>query len=204
MRWSAPRAPRGADMSSRPSVSPRSMQCLVVHPAPSRSWSWSASLLNRWEQSATYPENQRLASHESASERFFPRTGLQPSAGSRTRYKKLVSAFWQGSWSSLPSLQALRTVVGLTSSWRAILRQLAPWARNSRASSRRKIARGRPTGLPDFVPRTRAYSIRATTRSRITLRSNSAVAPMMVNIALPMGVEVSEASWSGVANRVVR
>ena len=49
------------------------------------------------------------------------------------------------------------------------------------------LARASPTAA--------GYSRPAITRSRITLCSNSAMAAMIVNIALPMGVDVSRASW---------
>jgi hypothetical protein len=57
------------------------------------------------------------------------------------------------------------------------------------------MTRGLPTGLPDLVPLRWAWSSPATTRSRMIARSSSAMAAMMVNIALPMGVLVSRASW---------
>ena len=46
-------------------------------------------------------------------------------------------------------------------------------------------------GLPMRSPRTRAAFIPAVTRSLISEDSSSAMAPMMVNIARPMGLSVS-------------
>ena len=65
-------------------------------------------------------------------------------------------------------------------SLRAILPQLQPARRSSSACARSKTARGRPTGRPDLlVPYWRACWKPATTRSRITLRSNSAMVAMI-------------------------
>ena len=61
-------------------------------------------------------------------------------------------------------------------------------------SPRSKMRFGRPIPFPLFVPCCRAYTIPATTRSRITFLSNSAMAPIIVNMALPIGVDVSKAS----------
>ncbi len=51
------------------------------------------------------------------------------------------------------------------------------------------------SGGRDRVPQRRAYSIPAVTRSRMTLRSSSAMAAITVNIALPVGDDVLSASW---------
>ncbi len=50
-------------------------------------------------------------------------------------------------------------------------------------------------GRPDFVPCFRSCSRPAITRYRITDLSSSAMAAMMVNMAFPIGVLVSSASW---------
>ena len=60
---------------------------------------------------------------------------------------------------------------------------------------RRRSVLARPIALPLFVPSRRAYSIPATTRSRMMFRSSSATASIIVNIALPIGVDVSRPSW---------
>ena len=93
------------------------------------------------------------------------------------------------------SLYTRRIVVGLTPSLRAVSRQDSPLSRSCGMRSARNTAFGRPMGFPDRVPFRRACSTPADTRSRIILRASSAMAAIIVNIALPMGVLVSSASW---------
>jgi hypothetical protein len=54
-------------------------------------------------------------------------------------------------------------------------------------------SRGRPIGFPLRVPLAAALDMPANTRFRIMDRSNSANTPIIWNIALPDGVDVSSA-----------
>src|ERR1039458_7027884 len=59
-----------------------------------------------------------------------------------------------------------------------------------------KPGRVTPISSPSrFLPRRRAYSIPAMTRSRMRWYQRSALAPVIVNVALPIGVLVSRSSW---------
>jgi hypothetical protein len=71
-------------------------------------------------------------------------------------YQNLCRGFWHRCRYSEVSWQALRTVAMLTPGLRATVLQEFPVLLSSRAWSRRKTARGRPMGLPDFVPCSRA------------------------------------------------
>jgi excisionase family DNA binding protein len=76
----------------------------------------------------------------------------------------------------------------------AMARHDFPSVRSSRMLARLNTALGLPIAAPLLVPCAFACSSPATMRSRMTLRSKSAMAPMIVNMALPIGVLVSKAS----------
>ena len=71
-----------------------------------------------------------------------------------------------------------RAVLTLIPSSRSIARQDKPEARRAAILAASTLARG----LPMRVPLALAFFIPALTRSRISSRSNSAIAPMMLNI----------------------
>ena len=87
---------------------------------------------------------------------------------------------------------ALRQVLALAPTWRAIVRQLHPRARKLAILESDRTLRGRPSRFP-FA---RALRSPAFTRSTMSDRSSSATEPKIVKTMRPTGVEVSIPSVS--------